>query len=248
MAGDEDQPQQVVADLVVERVRVESGAASGLALASSRPSSRVLARRASGAGAAGRSPGAWPWPSARRPACRARPRPASAPAPRPARPAPAPRPGPRRAPCRASPAISRARSIFQTAWMAPWVDEVVTAADQTSGGPPAQAAARLSASASTIQEHAEPVGHHAEAGREEGGRQRHPHLPALGQGREQSRAVAASGTAQRQREALEAGLAAAPAVRGQEARRRRSSGSRASPCPRRPAARIPGGSGSGLSR
>ena len=92
-----------------------SGASRCCATSSSRPSSLVLALEQLARGAAGRSRGAWRWPSARRPGCPGRPTPATARARRPARPAPAPRRGRRRA--RSAPArrSAAADSIRQTA-------------------------------------------------------------------------------------------------------------------------------------
>ena len=98
MAGGEHEAQQVVADVVVER-GVEIGPAGLLLDRRARGRApRACARRAC-CGAAGRSRGAWPWPSARRPDCPGCRPAASARARRPARPARAPRPGRRRAPC-----------------------------------------------------------------------------------------------------------------------------------------------------
>ena len=98
MAGGEDQAQQVVADVVVERgVEVGRGALAARSRARGR-APRACARPAC-RGAAGRWRGAWRRPSARRRGCRECPTPATARARRRARPAPAPRRGRRRAPC-----------------------------------------------------------------------------------------------------------------------------------------------------
>ena len=132
MAGDEDQAQQVVADVVVERgveIRVcvallELELAADLARACARAAAR---------GAARRSRGAWRWPSARRPGCPGRPTPATARARRPARPARAPRRAPTSRTMRARPAISLADSIRQTASIARWSSRRVTAHARTRG-------------------------------------------------------------------------------------------------------------------
>ena len=97
VAGGEDQAQQVVADVVVERgveIRRRRLACCDLELAAEL---LVLALERACCGAGGRSRGAWRWPSARRPGCPGRPTPATARARRRARPARAPRRGRRRA-------------------------------------------------------------------------------------------------------------------------------------------------------
>ena len=107
--------RQIVAERVVDRAAVEvATVAASCASSASRPSSSVLARRASRRDA-GRSRDASPWPSATRPDCPGRPTRATARARRRARPEPDPRRARRRAPARATPAISRADSIRQHA-------------------------------------------------------------------------------------------------------------------------------------
>ncbi len=91
-------PQQVVADVVVERgVGIRRGELAARSRGRAR-APRACAPPASG-GAAGRLPDSSQWPSARRPAWPGRPSPASARARSPGRPARAPRRRRRRAPC-----------------------------------------------------------------------------------------------------------------------------------------------------
>ncbi len=90
----------------------------------------MLALQRACRGAAGRSPGASRWPSARRPGCRERRSRATAPAPPRARPAPDPPPSPRRGPFAPGPRSDRADSILQTASMARCVSEAATPTDQ----------------------------------------------------------------------------------------------------------------------
>ena len=66
--------------------------------------------------------------------------------------------------------------------------------------------------------HAEAVGDHAEARREEGLGERHLHLPALAQRPEHPLGLGLVGDRERQREALEAGLPHAAAIGGQHRR------------------------------
>ena len=69
MAAGEDQREQVVADLVVDGARVGASIATPI----SRASCSCLRSQRAGAAHAGRSRGAWRWPSARRPGCPGRP-------------------------------------------------------------------------------------------------------------------------------------------------------------------------------
>ena len=131
MTGDEDQPQQIVADLVVDRgVDVERRRLPASSRARGR-SPRACAR-ASGAGGAGRSRDASRSPSATRPGLSGTPvsghcssAATSASCARSSA-----RPTSRR--MRARPAMSRADSIRQTASIARWVSVACTATDHTS--------------------------------------------------------------------------------------------------------------------
>ena len=126
MTGGEHEAQQVVADVVVDR-RVEIGrrhlrsaldlVTELLVLALEPLAPAQLVDRAVLRGR----------PSAKRPGCPERPTPATARARRPARPARALRQAPTSRTMRASPAMILADSILQTAWMARWVSEAVTA-------------------------------------------------------------------------------------------------------------------------